>query len=159
MSKKSKAKLNSKKPKKGRRAAPPKRRKVAVSISALEAAATEAADFAAKHETAAAESKGAAEQIGRASCREREEMAEVEAAAKNAKSDAVKSAAAVKEANNRSARLGGLAKRAREQGRGGEPKRGKFGVAVAALEAAATKAADFAAKHETAAAESKGAAE
>src|SRR5262245_9354582 len=57
---KSKAKLNIKKSKKGRRAAPPKRRKVAVSIPALEAAATKAADFAAKHEAAAAESKGAA---------------------------------------------------------------------------------------------------
>ena len=54
---KSKAKLNIKKSKKGRRAAPPKRRKVAVSIPALEAAATEAADFAAKHEAAAAEFK------------------------------------------------------------------------------------------------------
>jgi hypothetical protein len=53
---KSKAKLNIKKSKKGRRAAPPKRRKVAVSIPALEAAATKAADFAAKHEAAAAES-------------------------------------------------------------------------------------------------------
>jgi hypothetical protein len=59
---KSKAKLNIKKSKKGRRASPPKRRKVAVSIPALEAAATKAADFAAKHEAAAAESKGAAEQ-------------------------------------------------------------------------------------------------
>src|ERR1700726_1801832 len=59
---KSKAKLNIKKSKKGRRAAPPKRQKVAVSIPALEAAATKAADFAAKHEAAAAESKGAAEQ-------------------------------------------------------------------------------------------------
>ncbi|HEY0724784.1 MAG TPA: hypothetical protein VGD41_12500 [Pyrinomonadaceae bacterium] len=39
----SKPKLNIKKSKKGRRAAPPKRRKVAVSIPALEAAATEAA--------------------------------------------------------------------------------------------------------------------
>src|SRR5262249_51280050 len=58
----SKPKLNIKKSKKGRRAAPPKRRKVAVSIPALEAAATKAADFAAKHEAAAAESKGAAEQ-------------------------------------------------------------------------------------------------
>jgi hypothetical protein len=57
----SKPKLNIKKSKKGR-AAPPKRRKVAVSIPALEAAATKAADFAAKHEAAAAESKGAAEQ-------------------------------------------------------------------------------------------------
>src|SRR5262249_53307319 len=57
-----KAKLNIKKSKKGRRAAPPKRRKVAVSIPALEAAATKAGDFAAKHEAAAAESKGAAEQ-------------------------------------------------------------------------------------------------
>ena len=54
---KSKAKLNIKKSKKGRRAAPPKRRKVAVSIPALEAAATEAADFAAKHEAAAAEAE------------------------------------------------------------------------------------------------------
>src|SRR6516225_7823256 len=59
---KSKDKLNIKKSKKGRRAAPPNRRKVAVSIPALEAAATKAADFAAKHEAAAAESKGAAEQ-------------------------------------------------------------------------------------------------
>src|SRR5204862_3376471 len=58
----SKPKLNIKKSKKGRRAAPPKRRKVTVSIPALEAAATKAADFAAKHEAAAAESKGAAEQ-------------------------------------------------------------------------------------------------
>ena len=49
---KSKAKLNIKKS---------KRRMVAVSISALEAAATKAADFAAKHEAAAAESKGAAD--------------------------------------------------------------------------------------------------
>src|SRR5258705_4732660 len=55
---KSKAKLNIKKSKKGRRAARPKRRKFAVSIPALEAAATEAADFAAKDEAAAAESKG-----------------------------------------------------------------------------------------------------
>ena len=54
---KSKPKLNIKKSKKGRRVAPPKRRKVAVSIPALEAAATKAADFAAKHEAAAAESK------------------------------------------------------------------------------------------------------
>ena len=52
---KSKAKLNIKKSKKGRRAAPPKRRKVAVSIPALEAAATKAADFAAKHEAAASQ--------------------------------------------------------------------------------------------------------
>ena len=52
---KSKAKLNIKKFKKGRRPAPPKRQKVAVSIPALEAAATKAADFAAKHEAAAAE--------------------------------------------------------------------------------------------------------
>jgi hypothetical protein len=59
---KSKAKLNIKKSKKGRRSAPPKRRKIAVSIPALESAATEAADFAARHEAAAAESKSAAEQ-------------------------------------------------------------------------------------------------
>ena len=52
---KSKAKLNIKKSKKGSRAAPPKRRKVAVSIPALETAAMKAADFAAKHEAAAAE--------------------------------------------------------------------------------------------------------
>src|ERR1700756_5983842 len=58
---KSKPKLNIKKSKEGRRAAPPKRRKVTVSIPALEAAATKAADFAAKREAAAAESKGAAE--------------------------------------------------------------------------------------------------
>ena len=53
---KSKAKLNIKKFKKGRRAAPPKRRKVAVSIPALELL-QRAADFAAKHEAAAAEIK------------------------------------------------------------------------------------------------------
>ena len=54
---KAKAKSNIKKSKKGRRAAPPTRRKVAVSIPALEAAATQAADFAAKHEAAAASQK------------------------------------------------------------------------------------------------------
>ena len=54
---KSKANSNIKKSRKGRRAAPPKWRKAAVSIPALEAAATKAADFAAKHEAAAAESK------------------------------------------------------------------------------------------------------
>jgi hypothetical protein len=85
---KSKAKLNLKKSKKGRRAAPPKRRKVAVSIPALEAAATEAADFAAKHEAAAAESKGAAEQRRSDADAARQEVTKLEAAAKKAKRDA-----------------------------------------------------------------------
>src|SRR6476661_3211724 len=79
---KSKAKLNIKKSKTGRRAAPPKRRKVAVSIPALEAAATKAADFAAKHEAAAAESKGAAEQCRFDADAARQEVAKLEAAAK-----------------------------------------------------------------------------
>src|SRR5262249_37616938 len=77
---KSKAKLNLKKSNEGRRAAPPKGRKVAVSIPALEAAATEAADFAAKHEAAAAESKGAAEQRRSDTDAARQEMAKLEAA-------------------------------------------------------------------------------
>ena len=81
---KSKAKLNIKKSKKGRRAAPPKRRKVAVSIPALEAAATKAADFAAKHEAAAAESKGAAEQRRSDADAARQEVTKLEAAAKKA---------------------------------------------------------------------------
>jgi len=42
---KSKDKLNIKKSEKGRRAAPPKRLKIPVSIPALEAAATKAAEF------------------------------------------------------------------------------------------------------------------
>src|ERR1700741_4347384 len=88
---KSKAKLNIKKSKKGRRAAPPKRRKVAVSIPALEAAATKAADFAAKHEAAAAESKGAAEQRRSDADAARQEVTKLETAAKKAKRDAAKS--------------------------------------------------------------------
>ena len=79
---KSKAKLN-------RRAAPPKRRKVAVSIPALEAAATKAAEFAAKHEAAAAESKGAAEQRRSDADAARQEVTKLETAAKKAKRDAV----------------------------------------------------------------------
>src|SRR5262249_51587900 len=77
---KSKPKLNIKKSKKGRRAAPPNRRKVAVSIPALEAAATKAADFAAKHEAAAAESKGAAEQRRADADAARQEVTNLEAA-------------------------------------------------------------------------------
>ncbi len=145
---KSKAKLNLKKSKKGRRAAPPKRRKVAVSIPALEAAATEAADFAAKHEAAAAESKGAAEQRRSATDAAMQEVAKLEAAAKKAKRDAAKSAAAVKEANNRAAKLDALAKKARREATGREAAAERARLAAAALEAAATKAADFAAKHE-----------
>jgi len=79
---KSKAKLNIKNSKKGRRAAPPKRRKVAVSIPALEAAAMKAADFAAKHEAAAAESKGAAEQRRSDADAARQEVTKLEAAAR-----------------------------------------------------------------------------
>src|SRR3954470_4740984 len=112
---KSKAKLNMKKSKKGRRAAPPKRRKTAIGIPALEAAATEAADFAAKHEAVAAESKGAAEQRRSDTDATRQEVAKLEAAAKNAKRDAAKSAAAVKEANNRAAKLDALAEKARRE--------------------------------------------
>src|SRR5437763_12562537 len=81
---KSKAKLNIKKSKKSRRAAPPKWRKVAVSIPALEAAATKAADFAAKHEAAAAESKGAAEQRRSDADAARQEVTKLKAAAKKA---------------------------------------------------------------------------
>jgi hypothetical protein len=79
---KSKAKLNIKMSKKGRRAAPPKRWKVAVSIPALEAAATKAADFAAKHEAAAAESKGAAEQRRSDADAARQDVTKLEAAAR-----------------------------------------------------------------------------
>ena len=77
---KSKAKLNLKKSKKGR------------SIPALEAAATEAADFAAKHEAAAAESKGAAEQRRSDADAARQEVRKLETAAKKAKLDAANSA-------------------------------------------------------------------
>src|SRR5215831_16580260 len=84
----SKPKLNIKESKKGRRAAPPKLRKVAVSIPALEAAATKAADFAAKHEAAAAESKGAAEQRRSEADAARQEVTKLETAAKKAKLDA-----------------------------------------------------------------------
>ena len=84
----SKPKLNIKKSKKGRRAAPPKWRKVAVSIPALEAAATKAADFAAKHEATAAESKGAAEQRRADADAARQEVRKLETVAKKAKLDA-----------------------------------------------------------------------
>ena len=106
---KPKAKLNIKHSKKGRRAAPPKRRMVAVSIPALEAAATKAADLAAKHEAAAAESKGAAEQRRSDADAARQEVRKLETAAKKAKLDAANSVAAVKEANNRAAKLDALA--------------------------------------------------
>ena len=74
-----------KKSKKGRRAAPPKRRKVAVSIPALEAAATGGADFAAKHEAAAAESKGVAEQRRSDVDAARQEVAEARGRCKESK--------------------------------------------------------------------------
>src|SRR4051794_1330476 len=102
---KSKAKLNIKKSKKGRRAAPAKRRKLAVSIPMLEAAATKAADFAAKHEAAAAESKGVAEQRRSDADAARQEVAKLETAAKKARHDAAKSAAAV--SRTRATRGGG----------------------------------------------------
>ena len=89
-------------------------------IPALEAAATEAADFAAKHEAAAAKSKGAAEQRRSDTDAARQEAAKLEAAAKKAKRDAAKSAAAVKEANNRAAKLDALAKKARREATGRE---------------------------------------
>src|SRR5262249_46001374 len=151
--------LNLKKSNEGRRAAPPKGRKVAVSIPALEAAATEAADFAAKHEAAAAESKGAAEQRRSDTDAARQEMAKLEAAAKKAKRDAAISAPETRETNNRALHDAVPDKKSRGGGRAAQPEGGKVGVTTPALEAAATKAADFAAKHETAAAESKGAAE
>src|SRR5262249_10210629 len=141
------------------RAAPPKRRKVAVSIPALEAAATKAADFAAKHEAAAAESKGAAEQRRSDADAARQEVTKLEAAAKKAKLDAAKSPPAVNKATNSHATLARFLNEARPIARGAPAKGRRVGVSVAALEAAATKAADFAAKHEAAAAESKGAAE
>src|SRR5262249_29487686 len=144
---KSKAKLNLKKSKKGR------------SIPALEAAATEAADFAAKHEAAAAESKGAAEQRRTDKDPRGEEMAKLEAAAKKAKRNAAISTAAVKEEKTGAERFAALVKKARREATGRKPEAEREGLAAVALEAAATKAADFAAKHETAAAESKGAAE
>src|SRR6201996_7875263 len=109
---KSKAKLNIKKSKRGRRAAPPKRRKVAVSIPAMEAAATKAADFAAKHEAAAAESKGVAEQRRSDANAARQEVAKLEAAVKKAKRDVAWGAAAVKDADNRYAKLETLANKA-----------------------------------------------
>ena len=105
---KSKDKLNIKKSEKGRRAAPPKRLKIPVSIPALEAAATKAAEFAAKHEAAAAESKGAAQQRRSDADAARQEVAKLEAAAKKARLDATKSVAAVKEENNRAAKLDAL---------------------------------------------------
>src|SRR5215510_12904682 len=117
---KSKAKLNIKNSKNGRRAAPPKRQKVAVSIPALEAAATKAADFAAKHEAAAAESKGVAEQRRSDADAARQEVTKLEAAAKKARGDAANSAAAVKEANNRAAQLDEVAKKARREATGRE---------------------------------------
>src|SRR5262245_18684441 len=89
----SQAKSNNQKAKKGTRAAPHKRRKVAVSIPALEAAATKAADFGAKHEADAAESKGAAEQRRSDADAARQEVTKLEAAGKKAKRDAAKSAA------------------------------------------------------------------
>src|SRR5262245_66026790 len=92
---KSKAKLNIKKSKKGRRAAP-----LAVSIPALEAAATKAADFAAKHEAAAAESKGAAEQRRSDADAARQEVTKLETAAKKAKLDEIRRAAGKKGAKN-----------------------------------------------------------
>jgi hypothetical protein len=156
---KSKDKLNIKKSEKGRRAAPPKRLKIPVSIPALEAAATKAAEFAAKHEAVAAESKGAAQQRRSDADAARQEVAKLEAAAKKARLDATKSVAAVKEENNRAAKLGALAKKARREATGREAVAERARLAAAALEAAATKAADFAAKHEAAAAESKGTAE
>src|SRR5262250_3115573 len=94
---KSKVKMNIKKSKKGRRAVPPTRRKVAVSIPALEAAATKAADFATKQEAAAAESKGAAEQRRSDTDAARQEVRKLETAAKKAKLDVANSAATVKE--------------------------------------------------------------
>src|ERR1700752_3951566 len=84
---KSKAKSNINKSKKGRRAAPPQRQKVAVSIPALEAAATKAADFAAKHEAAAAESKGAAEQRRSDADAARQEVTKLKTAEKKANLD------------------------------------------------------------------------
>src|SRR5438105_13903177 len=117
---KSKAKLNIKKSKKGRRGAPPKRRKVAVSIPALEAAATKAADFAAKHEAAAAESKGATEQRRSDADAAAQEVAKLEVAAKKAKRDVTWGATAVKEANSRYAKLDALADKARREAAGRE---------------------------------------
>src|ERR1700731_5199628 len=128
---KSKAKLNIKKFKKGRGAAPPKRQKVAVSIPAREAAATKAADFTAKHEAAAAESKGAAEQRRSDADAARQEVTKLETAAKKAKIDAANSAAAVKEANNRAAKLDALTKKARREATGREAaaERARLGAA------------------------------
>ena len=93
---KSKAHANINNSWKGRRPAPPKRRKVGFSIPALEAAATEAADFAAKHEAAATESEGAAEQRRSEADAARQEVAKLQAALKKAKRDAATSGAAVK---------------------------------------------------------------
>src|SRR5262249_17935713 len=138
---KSKAKLNLKKSKKGR------------SIPALEAAATEAADFAAKHEAAAAESKGAAEQRRSDTDAARQEMAKLEAAAKKPKRNPVIRQDAVKKAKKRGPNMTKIAKKAGKETAGWKPEAARKGLAAVALEAAATKAADFAAKHETAAAE------
>lgn len=68
-------------------------------------AAPKAADFAAKHEAAAVESKGAAEQRRSDADAARQEVRKLETAAKKAKLDAANSAVAVKEANNRAAKL------------------------------------------------------
>ena len=112
---KSKAKLNIKKFKKGRRAAPPKRQKVAVSIPALEAAATKSSRLRCQ---ARSRRSGMKRRRGSNVCSDadaaRQEVTKLEAAAKKAKRDAAKSAAAVKEANNRAAKLDALARKARE---------------------------------------------
>src|SRR5262249_37882682 len=154
---KSKAKLNIKKSKKGRRAAPPKRRKVAVSIPALEAAATKAADFAAKHEAAAAESKGAAEQRRSDADAARQEVTTLEETEKMPMDDATQIAMPKKAKTKGASKAKANIKKSKKGRRAAQPKRRKVGVTAPALEAAATKAADFAAKHEAAAAESKGA--
>ena len=139
---------------KGRRAAPPKRRKVAVSIPALEAA-NESSRLRRQARSRRSGVKSAAEQRRSDADAARQEVAKLEAAAKKAKRDAAKSAAAVKEANNRAAKLDALAKKARREATGREAAAERARLAAAALEAAATKAADFAAKHEAAAADKR----
>jgi len=142
--------------KKGRRSSGrPSGREGCCQHPALEAAATKAADFRRQARAAAAESKGAAEQRRSDADAARQEVAKLEPLQRKAKRDAAKSAAAVKEANTGPQSSTRLLKRPGERPRAAKPQPSEQGLPPRRWRLLQTKAADFAAKHEAAAAEVK----
>jgi methionyl-tRNA synthetase len=109
------AKSDTKKAKKGRKAARSKKQKTTASIPALEAAARKASDSAAKYEAAAGEAKRIADERSAVADKAVHEAAKLEADAKKARRQAAKSEALAKEASNKAATLETAATKARRE--------------------------------------------